>query len=95
MDARVNAGYTITDSIQIGETEFVLGRRGGSFPMYVTWACKGGDNYYWGHYFGDPLEAQKDLLSRAGEELEYQMMRQGRSDGKEPKEIKMEKEPER
>ena len=56
-----------------------------SVPMYVTWACKGGDNYYWGHYFGDLLEAQKDLLARAGEELEYQMMRQGRSD-KEPKE---------
>ena len=78
MDDRTNAGYTITDSIRIGETEFVLGRRGGSFPMYVTWACKGGDNYYWGHYFGDLLEAQKDLLARAGEELEYQM-RQGRS----------------
>ena len=36
MDSRINAGYTITDSIQIGETEFVLGKRGGSFPMYVT-----------------------------------------------------------
>ena len=36
MDARINVGYTVTDSIQIGETEFVLGKRGGSFPMYVT-----------------------------------------------------------
>ena len=80
MDARINAGYTVTDSIQIGETEFVLGKRGGSFPMYVTWACKGSDNYSWGHYFGDLSEAQKDLLARAGEELEYVMMRQGRSD---------------
>ena len=94
MDDRVKAGYTITDSIQIGETEFVLGKRGGSFPMYVTWACKGGDNYYWGHYFGDLLEAQKDLLSRAGEELEYQMMRQGKSE-KVLKEKEAEKEHER
>ena len=94
MDDRTNACYTITDSIQIGETEFVLGRRGGSFPMYVTWACKGVDNYYWGHYFGDLLEAQKDLLARAGEELEYQMMRQGRS-GNEPKEKESGKEHER
>ena len=94
MDDRTNAGYTITDSIRIGETEFVLGRRGGSFPMYVTWACKGRDNYYWGHYFGDLLEAQKDLLARAGEELEYQMIRQGRS-GDAPKEKESGKEHER
>ena len=79
MADRVNEGYTITDSIHIGKTEFVLGKHEGSFPMYVTWACKGGDNYYWGHYFSDLQEAKKDLLSRAGEELEYQMMRQGRS----------------
>ena len=94
MDDRIKAGYTITDSIQIGETEFVLGRRGGSFPMYVTWACKGGENYYWGHYFGDLLEAQKDLLARAGEELEYQMIRQFRS-ADEPKEKESGKEHER
>ena len=94
MDDRTNAGYTITDSIRIGETEFVLGRRGGSCPMYVTWACKGRDNYYWGHYFGDLLEAQKDLLARAGEELEYQMIRQGRS-GDEPKKKESGKEHER
>ena len=65
-----------------------------AFLCYVTWACKGGDNYYWGHYFGDLLEAQKDLLARAGEELEYQMMRQGRfSDA--PKEKEAGKEYER
>ena len=93
MDDRTNAGYIVTDSIQIGETEVVVGRRGG-FPMYVTWACKGGDNYYWGHYFGDLLEAQKDLLARAGEELEYQMIRQGRS-GDEPKKKESGKEHER
>ena len=80
MGERVNEGYVITDSIHIGETEFVFGKLDNKIPMYVTWACKGGDNYYWGHYFRDPLEAKEDLLIRANEELEYQKMRQGRSD---------------
>ena len=79
MADRINEGYIITDSIHIGQMEFVLGKLDSKIPMFVTWACKGGDNYYWGHYFSDLQEAKKDLLSRAGEELEYQMMRQGRS----------------
>ena len=90
MDARINEGYVITDSIQIGGTEFVLGKLDNKIPMYVTWACKGGDNYYWGHYFSDPLDAKKDLLDRAGEELEYHKIRQGRSD-REPKETERER----
>ena len=91
MDARINEGYVITDSIQIGETEFVLGKLDNKIPMYVTWACKGGDNYYWGHYFSDLLDAKADLLGRAGEELEYQRTRQGRSDER-PKETEKEQE---
>ena len=90
MDNRINEGYVITDSVQIGETEFVLGKLDSKIPMYVTWACKGGDNYYWGHYFSDLLDAKADLLGRAGGELEYQRMRQGRSD-KEPKEMERER----
>jgi len=79
MNTRINEGYTISDSIQIGETEFVLGKSGGAFTMFVTWACKGGDYYYWGHYFSDLLEAKKDLLDRAGEELEVEMERRART----------------
>ena len=90
MDSRINESYVIVDSILIGETEFVLGKLDSKIPMYVTWACKGGDNYYWGHYFSDLLDAKADLLSRAGGELEYQRMRQGRSD-KEPKEMERER----
>lgn len=86
MDTRINEGYAITDSIQIGETEFVLGKMDSKIPMYVTWACKSGDNYYWGHYFSDPLDAKKDLLGRAGEELEYQMERRARASERQPKE---------
>ena len=91
MDSRINEGYIITDSILIGETEFVFGKHDGKIPMYVTWACKGGDNYYWGHYFSDLLEAKADLLGRAGEELEYQRTRQSRSDER-PKETEKEQE---
>ncbi len=80
MAQRINVGYVITDSIHIGETEFVFGKLDSKIPMYVTWACKGGDNYYWGHYFSDPMEAKKDLLARAGEELEYQMNRKARAE---------------
>lgn len=86
MDARINEGYVITDSIQVGETEFVFGKLDGKMPMYVTWACKGGDYYYWGHYFSDPLAAKKDLLGRASEELEYQMERRARAIEKQAKE---------
>ncbi len=78
MDQRINEGYVITDSIHVGETEFVLGKLDSKIPMYVTWACKGGDNYYWGHYHDDLLKAKKDLLDRAGQELEMQVERKTR-----------------
>ncbi len=78
MDQRINEGYVITDSIHVGETEFVLGKLDSKIPMYVTWACKGGDNYYWGHYHDDLLKAKKDLLDRAGQELEIQVERKAR-----------------
>ncbi len=46
MNLRTNAGYIIADSIQIGDTEFVLGVSACQQPaMFVTWQCKGGDNF--------------------------------------------------
>lgn len=80
MEQRINEDYVITDSIHVGKTEFVFGKLNSKIPMYVTWACKGGDNYYWGHYFSDPMEAKRDLLARAGKELEYQMNRKARTE---------------
>lgn len=71
--------------------EFVLGKNGGKIPMYVTWACRDGDNYFWGHYFSEPMEAKKDLLGRAGKELEYQVRRQ-RQAHKRPRETAREQE---
>ncbi len=79
MNLRTNAGYTITDSIHVGDTEFVLGVNDHRPAMFVTWQCTGGDNYFWGHYHDDLLKAKKDLLDRAGEELEVQMERRARA----------------
>ena len=92
MADRINQGYVITDSILVGEMEFVFGQMESNPSMYVTWACKGGDNYYWGHYFSDLLEAKKDLLGRASEELEYQMERRARAAEKQPREPDKERE---
>ena len=77
MAERKNAGYTITDSIHIGEMEFVIGKSESDPAMFVTWACKGGDYYYWGHYMNERTAAERDLLDRAGQELELIERRQG------------------
>lgn len=75
MALRTNAGYTITDSIHIGAAEFVIGMSNTAPTRFVTWECKDGDNYFWGHYTSDRKAAERDLLKRAGHELEYQMSR--------------------
>lgn len=66
---RENAGYTIILAIPIGNVEFVLGENTSDGARYVTWECKNGNNYYWGHYTTDKLAAMRDLLNRAGTEL--------------------------
>lgn len=71
-NTRENAGYVITDSVHIGDAEFVIGQNKAEPPMYVTWQCKNGDNYFWGHYITERKAAEKDLLERAGRELELQ-----------------------
>ncbi len=73
MNPRTNAGYTITDSIHVGDTEIVLGVNDHQPAMFVTWQCTDGNSYFWGHYHDDPLKAQKDLIDRAGQEMKLQM----------------------
>ncbi|MFQ6963483.1 MAG: hypothetical protein ACLRR6_05055 [Oscillospiraceae bacterium] len=51
MEMRTNAGYTITDSVHIGKAEFVIGEMPNAPAPFVTWECKNGNNYFWGHYF--------------------------------------------
>lgn len=91
MAERMNAGYTITDSIHVGDVEFVIGVSSTAPSQFVTWECKGGSNYYWGHYMADRLAAVGDLLERAGQELDYQKQLKERAD-KAPTEKETERE---
>lgn len=69
MNARINEGFLIVDSIHAGSSEFVLGVNIHVADSFVTWKCDKGTNYYWGHYHSDLLDAQKDLAERALAEL--------------------------
>lgn len=69
---RTNEGYTITDSIFIGKVEFVIGHHPKAPAPYVTWLCRGGTDYCWGHYLTSRRAAEKDLLKRAQDELQLQ-----------------------
>lgn len=81
MEQRLNAGFVITDSIYIGNAEFVIGERNTRFgTTYVTWQCQDGNNYFWGHYFGERSAAEKDLLERAGRELEHRVERKSNAE---------------
>lgn len=70
MAVRINAGYIITSSVHVGESEFVLGVSTKAPGQFVTWKCTGGHDYYWGHYFSDQFAAEKDLVARAQEEIQ-------------------------
>ena len=87
MSERKNIGYVITDSVRIGETEFVIGAHEKDPNRFVTWACKDGDNYFWGHYMTDKLAALRDLLDRAGEELSLLEMRQTQKQERQQQEV--------
>ena len=78
-NVRMNAGYIITDSIHIGETEFVIGVHSTQPNMFVTWACRNGDNYFWGHYLTSRDAAEHDLVDRAKDQLQLLDQMRGRS----------------
>lgn len=80
MDMRMNAGYIITSSVHIGESEFVLGVNMKAPGQFVTWKCSDGTDYYWGHYFSDQFATEKDLVARAQEEIQYLDERNGQSE---------------
>lgn len=69
MDVRRNDKYIITDSIHIGETEFVIGAHEKDPSRFVTWACKNGNDYFWGHYLTSREAAERDLVNRASEQI--------------------------
>lgn len=69
MEERKNAGYVIIQSIKIGKTEVVLGKQETKFGTeYVTWLYAN-NSYFWGHYHNTEINALKDLLGRAQDEL--------------------------
>ena len=76
MNKRQNAGYIITDTIHIGDTEFVLGEHLEAAAPYVTWECNGNDNYFWGHNFMDRKAAIRDLIERTEKELIFQQQQE-------------------
>ena len=68
-------GYTITDSVHIGNAEFVIGEKETCVgTMYVTWRNRG-DDFISGHYFDHRHAAESDLLDRAAWELNEQKQR--------------------
>lgn len=71
MEKRINQGYEIIQSIQVGRAEFVLGEHPQAPCRYVTWECKDKDSYFFGHYTSNLLAATKDLCERAMAEIEY------------------------
>ncbi|MDD4414855.1 MAG: hypothetical protein PHR14_10005 [Oscillospiraceae bacterium] len=86
MEIRKNAGYTITDSVHVGNAEFVIGEFPGAPAPFVTWECKDGDNYFWGHYLSSRQNAERDLLERAGLERERLDNRQKQAEKQKDKE---------
>lgn len=65
---RRNAGYTILQAQTVGNQEIVLGENLNAPDPYVTWMCRNGTDYFWGHYFSTLLSASRDYMKRINEE---------------------------
>ena len=65
---RQNAGYTIIQAQAVGNREIVLGENLNAPDPYVTWMCRNGTDYFWGHYFPSMLLAARDYMKRFNEE---------------------------
>ena len=63
-EIRSQQGYEIIESCTIGNTELVIGHNSKAPNPYVCWYCKGKDNYFWGYYCNDLLEAREKLNER-------------------------------
>ena len=67
--SRENAGYSVTDTLRVGDYELVIGEHPSAPAPFVCWYCKGGDNYFWGHYTASRADAVRCLCERANREL--------------------------
>ena len=72
MKKEINAGYKIIDRQRVGSTEVVLGYNPRAPEPYVTWKCRHGSDYHFGHYFADKGRAEKDFKKRIREEKAYE-----------------------
>lgn len=79
MEQRTNIGYRITDTIHVGNAEFVLGVHEKDPNRFVTWECKNRNDYFWGHYFTRRDDAVKDLVDRANREIEFREKQRARN----------------
>lgn len=86
MEKEINAGYTITDRLTVGNAEFVIGEREEAPARFVTWKCRKGEkDYFWGHYLNDRLTALEDLCNRALDEIQHlKLLQQDQQKGAKP-----------
>lgn len=91
MEKRINAGYEIIQTIQVGDAEFVLGVHETEPGHFVTWKSSPDrpDYCYWGHYTDTLLKATRDLCERALDEVRHLEQRE-----KERQEYEKKQEPE-
>lgn len=69
---RKNCDYIITYAYRLNEKEeIVLGKKQiGEWTEFVTWMCNNqGQNYFWGHYFVNEIDALEDLVERIKKEI--------------------------
>ena len=65
------AGYEITERVQVGKKQFVLGENPNAVNPFVTWQhLEGRTGYDHGHYFDNRDKALADLNTRAENERE-------------------------
>lgn len=71
---QVNEGYTIIESMTVGNARFVIGENlNNPAAPYVTWQANiknAPDNFFWGHYCATKLGAVADFGRRITEEAE-------------------------
>ena len=71
---QVNEGYTIIESMTVGNARFVIGENlNNPAAPYVTWQANiknAPDNFFWGHYCATKLGGVADFGRRITEEAE-------------------------
>ena len=68
---RQNTGYIILQACKVGNQEIVLGENLNAPDPYVTWMCRNGTDYNFGHYCSTMLSASRDFMKRVNQELDF------------------------